>query len=273
VSPALRLSTGRTTYFLKWNDDPIHGAFEREVFGLELLRSTGTVRVPVVLAATNASAELPGFLLQEWLAPPSTAQFIRRVGDRLGAKVAELHRAATLLGSPILGYRRDLNGSRDGLTDEAWETDWSRAYAQSFLQPEVDRAEREGRLPPERRRRLERLLGRLESLLGRVERQPSLLHGDLWKNNVLCDRSGDLVLIDPHPMLGDRELELAYTEWAGGFPPAFYAAYEAVWPTTPGRTERRDLYLIWYMLRNLNDGQPQRAVALDGMLRWYVGAG
>jgi protein-ribulosamine 3-kinase len=106
-------------------------------------------------------------------------------------------------------------------------------------------------MPPERRRALDRLYARLESLLAPAQSRPSLLHGDLHRGNVLCDAAGQLVLIDLHPYVGDREAELAYTEWVGGFPPVFYAAYEAVNPPAPGRAERRDLYVIWFLLNCL----------------------
>ena len=126
-------------------------------------------------------------------------------------------------------------------------------------------------MPPERRRALDRLRERLDDLLAPAASAPSLLHGDLHRGNVLCDAAGELVLIDPHPYVGDREAELAYTEWVGGFPPAFYAAYEAVYPPMPGRAERRDLYLIWFLLRCLARGELRHGLAVDGLLRWRVG--
>jgi fructosamine-3-kinase len=126
-------------------------------------------------------------------------------------------------------------------------------------------------MPPERRRALDRLRAGLDGLLGRADGRPSLLHGDLHPGNVLRDAAGQLVLIDPHPYVGDREAELAYTEWVGGFPPAFYAAYEAALPSAPGRAERRDLYLIWFLLRCLARGEVRQGLAVDGLLRWRVG--
>jgi fructosamine-3-kinase len=248
-SQAVRLATARGSYFLKWRPD---GRFVAEAAALDLFRATGTVRVPTVLAAADATAERPGFLLQEWLAPPSRDQFLRRTGPDLGARVAALH------GAPITQHPTPI-------------PPWPARFADDCLEPAAAACAAAGRMPPERRRALDRLRDRLDDLLAPAASRPSLLHGDLHRGNVLCDAAGELVLIDPHPHVGDREVELAYTEWVGGFPPAFYAAYEAAFPSAPGRAERRDLYVIWFLLRCLARGELRHGLAVDGLLRWRVG--
>lgn len=307
TSHALKLTTRHASYFLKWNESVERGRFRREARALALFRDTGTVAVPYVLAAYDATAERPGFLLQEWLTPPSRDQYLRRVGAGLGAKVAELHRA------PIAGgYRLDVGDIAESLGGrDRWERDTRRRESDrggrdarapgvptslaigaagggkdpsdggehddwvSFLRercflPQIERAERHGRMTAERRRGLGRFLERLDDLLAGGAHRPSLLHGDLWRNNVLCNASGDLVLIDPNPWVGDREAELASTEYAGSFPPTFYDAYDATWPPAPGRRERRDAYVALAMLRELARGEP-RGLAVDGLARWYAG--
>jgi fructosamine-3-kinase len=270
VSHALRLTTGRASYFLKWTDRPAHGRYGREARGLALFAQTGTVRVPTVLAARDATAEAPGFLLQEWLRPPPREQALGRTGDRLGVQVAALHRVAALDGRPLPGYGF---GLLDGDGAEPWDADWATCYGRRCLEPAIAEAATAGQMSLPRQRALDALLARLDDWLGAVARQPSLLHGDLWRNNVLCAADGALVLIDPRPYLGDREAELAYAEWGGGFGLKFYAAYEEAWPLPPGREERRDLYLIWYMLRNLAHGELRRGAAIDSLLHRYVGRG
>ena len=265
-SHSLRIDTGRARYFCKWSERPVPGRYSAEAAALALLAESGTVRVPVILAVADTDGERPGFLLQEWLSPPAGALLARPAGGDLGARLAALHRADTLRGAPLRGYARDLGEGA------AWEPDWVACYRERCLRPAIERAERGTGMPPERRSGLERLLGRLEGLLGPVPRRPSLLHGDLHRNNVLRNAAGELVLIDPHPYVGDREAELAYTEWVGGLPPTFYAAYEEAWPSSPGRKERRDLYLLWYMLRALGEGDARRGLDVDALLRWYVGA-
>jgi fructosamine-3-kinase len=79
----------------------------------------------------------------------------------------------------------------------------------------------------------------------------SLLHGDLWHGNVGFTPAGP-VLYDPAAYYGDRETDLAMTELFGGFPPAFYAAYDAAWPRDSGYAQRKDLYNLYHVLNHLN---------------------
>jgi fructosamine-3-kinase len=252
-SHAFKLTTGRGSYFVKWSP---HGRFERERRGLTLIERTGTVRVPRVLAARDAADGAAGFLVQEWLDRPGGDPFVQRTGRQLGEALARLHLAA----APLAGYGLDL--------DEPPCPDWVTCYRECCLAPAIELAARRGQMPARRRAALERLMGRLDGLLGGVERRPSLLHGDFHRGNVLCARGGELVVIDPHPWVGDREAELAQTEWQFRLPPRFYEAYEATYPSAPGRAERRDLYLVWYALRW---GDERRAAAVEALIRWYVG--
>ena len=270
TSHAVKMVTRRGPYFLKWNPDPRRGRFRAEVENLALLGMTGAVQAPHVLAAVDASEEATGFLLQEWLTPPSKDTYQRRVGGELGECVAMMHRATMLDGTPIPGYGRAAL-PQDGASD-GWERDWVCYYRDHLLRRAIEKGEERGTLTESRRRGLERLGERVDGLVGGVEHHPSLLHGDLHRNNVLCNAHGDLVLIDPDPLFGDREYELAYMDWVGYFPPAFYSAYEATWPCAPGRAERRDLYLLIHRLHRLNTGEAPNAAAIDGILRLYVGA-
>jgi fructosamine-3-kinase len=258
----------------------------------------------------GAGTRLPGFVLMEWLDRPPNEIYLRRAGPGLARQVAALHRCERFLGQQVPGYRRDHGlaqgwGERTGAASGAgastvpagsarvgadaqagnladaqatawrvdgWATNWIDAFREQFLRPRIEEAEQKGRLTPERRRRLERVLERLGELLGGVERQPSLLHGDLHRGNVLCDRAGAPALVDPNPAFGDRELELAYTEWMSGLPPVFYGAYFEAWPAAEGRLERRDMYLLWLMLGELNRGDPRRAMPLDALVHRYAGS-
>ena len=60
------------------------------------------------------------------------------------------------------------------------------------------------------------------------------------------------MLYDPAVYYGDREADVAMTELFGGFPLAFYAAYDASWPLDPGYALRKDLYNLYHVLNHLN---------------------
>jgi len=69
---------------------------------------------------------------------------------------------------------------------------------------------------------------------------------------------------------GDRETDLAMTELFGGFPPAFYAAYDAAWTRDSGHAQRSDLYKLYHVLNHLNlfgSGYLRQAQTLVARLR------
>ncbi|NJO82373.1 MAG: fructosamine kinase family protein [Blastochloris sp.] len=79
----------------------------------------------------------------------------------------------------------------------SWETNWVTFFRDYRLRPQIVLAEHNNYLSILQRRNLDRLLVRLDELLGGVERQPALLHGDLWSGNVIAGPQGEPVLIDP----------------------------------------------------------------------------
>lgn len=269
INNAQRLETERGFYFLKWNSDPLPGLFSSEVSGLQAIAATDTVRVPAVIAYGEPEDGCPAFLLLEWLEGSPASRTGQEDMARLGEAVAALHRQGISPHHPpaygldqdnYLGSTRQLNG---------WETNWVDFFAARRLQPQIDLAARSSRLSPSRRARLERLLQRLPDLLAGVERQPSLIHGDLWGGNVIPG-TGGLALIDPSISYSDREAEIAYTELFGGFSPRFYAAYQAAWPLESGYPDRRDLYNLYHLLNHLNLFGEQYGSAVDSTLARYT---
>jgi fructosamine-3-kinase len=264
INHATRLETAGGFYFLKWNADPLPGMFACEARGLALLGAVGAARVPSVLATAEADGERPAYLLLEWLEGG-------RVGDqaRLGEQLAALHRAGrSPQDPPAYGLDHDnyIGASRQA---NDWDADWPHFFAERRLSPQAALAARAGRLPPERRRRIERLVERLPALLGSVERSPALIHGDLWGGNVIPGPDG-LAIIDPAVSYSDREAELAFTELFGGFSARFYAGYNAAWPLEPGYPDRRDLYNLYHLLNHLNLFGESYGTQVDSILRRYV---
>jgi fructosamine-3-kinase len=97
------------------------------------------------------------------------------------------------------------------------------------------------------------------------------LHGDLWDGNWLATASGEPVLIDPAVYYGHREADLAFTELFGGFPAAFYAAYNEARPLDSDYPERKDLYNLYHLLNHLNLFGEGYGDSVDAVLRRYVG--
>ncbi|MEA4910148.1 MAG: fructosamine kinase family protein [Anaerolineaceae bacterium] len=265
IHNAMQVTTPRERYFLKYHPHARPHTFTSEKRGLELLAVTHTVRVPQVLAAGDPSDGMPGFILQEWLAPSGASHTLDQ--GVLGEQLAALHRAGQ---AEAYGLDQDnYIGSNPQAND--WSDDWVCFFCDRRLRPQMVLAERAGRMPSLRRQRLERLMERLAHWLDGVKRRPSLLHGDLWAGNVMTGPGGGPALIDPAVYYGDREAELAYTSLFGGFRSRFYQAYQAAWPLEPDFEERRDLYNLYHLVNHLNLFGEGYGGEVDAVLQRYVG--
>jgi fructosamine-3-kinase len=194
---------------------------EVEAEGLRALAAAGAP-VPEVLAADG---EL--LVLAHVEGPPDWA--------RLGERLAEVHRST----GPAFGWDRD-NRIGPLVQGNVRTASWPDFVAEQRIRPHLGSAA----LPVEVRRRIEAGLdGPLAALL--PDRPPaSLVHGDLWSGNVV----GGRWLIDPAVHHADREYELAFAEVFGGFPDAFWAAYEATWPLPSGWRDRRPALQLPHLL-------------------------
>ncbi len=105
-----------------------------------------------------------------------------------------------------------------------------------------------GRLPGDLMKRVETLAGRLGDWLD-SSATPSLIHGDLWGGNVLCNRGRISGFIDPAIYYADAEIELAFSTLFGTFGDAFFDRYRDHRPIKPGFFEERlDLYNLYPLL-------------------------
>ena len=230
--------TDDTRVFLKSNSHAAPDMFAAEAHGLSLLAVAGVIRVPRPLAlASNGT-----MLLLEHIEPGQRAA----VGERdLGRRLAELHRSARaalpgLDRDNYLGTTRQTNGG---------PTDWFAFFGTNRLVYLADKLAAAG--GPDLRDATARLAGRLPELLPQVDdAEPSLLHGDLWAGNVMFDRGGAPVLIDPAVSYGHREADLAMTALFGGFGRELYTAYQESWPLEPGYRDRFALYNLYHVLNH-----------------------
>ncbi len=265
ISQVVRLRSGRGRYVLKYGSQGLPSFFAAEARGLALLESTGAVRVPAVLAHRDEQTGAPGFILLEWLAPPLVSDR-QAAAIALGSGLAALHRVT----APAYGLDHD-NYLGATVQPNGWMSSWLAFFRERRLGFQADLARRNGRLAGERASRMERLLARLGDFLDERECRPALLHGDLWSGNFIVGPGNAPALLDPAVYYGDREAELAFTSLFGGFPEAFYEAYEAAWPLPSGWRERRDLYNLYHLLNHLNLFGEGYGAAVDATLRRYVG--
>lgn len=247
IHSALRLEGPAGPVFLKYGPDTPSGFFAAEVEGLrQLTATTRALRVPTVLDfADVGQGRAFGWIAMEWLEPGRRG---RDFPALLAAGLAQLH-------TPREGtWGWDRPGFIGTLPqDNAAASDWSTFWRRRRLEPQLDLARRDGRLPASEGE-WERLLVGLPELLQPGESEgTSLLHGDLWGGNILATATGTPALVDPAVYRGHREVDLAMSELFGGFDAEFYREYEAVRPLEAGYREvRRGVYQLYYLLVHVN---------------------
>lgn len=247
---------------VKWHPSAPSGLFTAERRGLELLHSAQALRIPQVLAQSEAKDDCPGFIVIEWLGQGSSTS---AVTTALGHGLAELHRVT----GDTFGLDHDNFIGANPQPNQPTE-DWVTFFCEQRLGFQGELAGQNGYLSSQRDRQLDRLMARLGDWLP-ADPPASLLHGDLWGGNWLVTAAGEPALIDPAVYYGHREAELAFTELFGGFPEAFYAAYNEAWPLDPDYKERKELYNLYHLLNHLNLFGEGYGGSVDAVLRRYVG--
>jgi len=241
INQARLLETAAGHFFLKMNTVP-HAAhmFETEAKGLDLLKRTGTVRTPEVIA----SGDTPdgAFLLLEYI---GTGHRAAGFWEGFGTALATLHRhTAPQFGldhANFIGSLPQQNRHHDN---------WPAFYIHERLQPQLDLALQSGRLLASDARHLEILYQKLPDIC--PAEPPALIHGDLWSGNFMVSADSRPVLIDPSVSYSHREMDLAMSRLFGGFDRPFYRRYEEAFPLAPGFEQRLPVYQLYYLMVHVN---------------------
>ncbi len=225
--------------FVKTNARAPAGMFAAEAAGLAWLAEADAIKVPQVVAVSDATS--PAFLALRYEPPGKPgADFTARLGRQLAA----LHAA----GAPQFGWVQNNfigtlpqdNRSHGGET-------WAAFYGQRRLEPLLRRAHDEGCVSPQLNAQFQQLFTRLPDLVGPPE-PPARLHGDLWAGNHMCNLHGEPVLFDPAVYGGHREVDLAMMRLFGGYAEATFAAYHEAFPLASGHQRRVALYQLYPLL-------------------------
>lgn len=235
-SSVVETVTGKR-YFLKQYARA--GVSQAEAIGLKELASCNAIRTPSVISVDSHS------LLLEYIErghEPDSFQ------ADFGMAFAKLHRfSATSFGfdsDNFIGETVQRNHPRSD--------SWQHFYLEERLQFQVNLCKSNGYADTKLLKTFDRIRHLLPELLAHSEEAPSLLHGDLWSGNYLCDEFGSPVLIDPAVYYGHREADLAMTKLFGGFTRDFYSAYNEEFPLQSGWKERENIYKLYHILNHLN---------------------
>lgn len=216
------------------------GLFENEKSGLELLNRQKIIRTPRVIAHEIRDGRQ--FLILEWIESGlKTTTFWTRFGEDL----AELHQVS----DAQFGLSEDnYMGALPQYNKRA--TSWTEFLVRQRFEPQLALALEKRMMEPAQASRFENLYKKLDSIF--APESPSLLHGDLWSGNFLCDENGHPVLIDPAVYFGHRSMDLGMTTLFGGFDPGFYEAYQYHTPLPPNYREQWAICNLYPLLIHLN---------------------
>ena len=238
----LKLAGTGGAVFAKLRPASDSAMFAAEAEGLAALARCPAVKVPSVLAQGEDAGQ--AFLLLEWLemGPLRDTAHARRAGSAL----AELHRCT----GEHFGWPRD-NFIGNAPQSNGESDHWARFFVERRLRPQLEKAAADG-FRGSLQKHGEAICERTPALFLDYRPQPSLLHGDLWGDNLGALADGMPVLFDPAVYFGDRETDVAMSELFGGLPLAFYAAYREAWPLNEGYETRKPLYNLYHVLNHLN---------------------
>lgn len=238
INHATTVTGDGRSYFIKYNAaEESSQMYAAEIQCLRAINDAASIRAPRPIAQGSAGGS--AFLILEAIAfGPAPHDW-----SVMGKELAALHHKV----SDRFGWAEDnFIGASPQYND--WSDNWATFYRDQRLRPQLEMAEKRG--APVKGG--EALLDKVSALLAEHTPYPSLLHGDLWGGNAGHDLEGKPVIFDPASYYGDRETDLAFTEFFGGFPRSFYTAYHSAWPLPHGHELRKTLYNLYHVLNHAN---------------------
>jgi fructosamine-3-kinase len=219
INETYRISFGDRTIFCKINSaTKFPQLFTKEKAGLALLKNANIIKVPSVIDCFEQEDEQ--ILLMEWIHEGErTETFWKKFGEQLAALHLQTAEQAGLKEDNYMGSVPQSNHEHPL---------WTAFFVKERLQPMMERCCQKHLLTTMHLRQFENLYKKIEFFF--EAEQPSLLHGDLWGGNFMCDQNSEAVLIDPAVYYGHRSMDLAMTTLFGGFRQPFYEAYHFHFP-------------------------------------------
>jgi len=236
IGSSYKITTKKEKYFLKRYYQK--GVSICEARGLEEIRNANKISTPEVVWFDD------NYLLLKYIEQGS---FKKSFWELFGNQLAQLHKVT----NENFGFSQNNFIGSTPQNNLPPNNNWKTFYWQNRILYQIKLAERNNLSTAE----LINLINRVEKNLDKIipdKCKPSLIHGDLWSGNFLCDNSGNPVLIDPAVSYSHREAELGMTMLFGGFDDYFYSAYNETFPLEKSWRERNDFYKLYHILNHLN---------------------
>ena len=239
INKAYKLKTNSGIFFVKQNSaSRFHEMFAKEVLGLKLLQEKSRFIIPEVIG--EFQLDDVSFLVLEHLNQNIPNQ---KFWFDFGKKLAHLHQQSnSKFGLSFDNYIGSISQTNHHFLS------WTEFFENQRLSPLVKLAFDKNLLSKEDLKAFKLLYLKLEEIF--PTEKPSLVHGDLWSGNFLCNNNKP-VLIDPAVYYGNREMDLAMTRLFGGFDDDFYHAYQNEFPLEKGWVKRIDICNLYPNLVHL----------------------
>lgn len=245
-------------YFVKQNSRDKQAAFEHEANGLQALQAANCLACAQALALVCDEKNV--YLI---LAVIDSAKPKPTFWADFGRSFADLHLNRQ---GDYFGWQHDNTIGRIDQRNTPHDN-WIDFFRQARLAPQFTLAQ--NYLSRQDRDKAQRLLTKLDHLIVPPP-YPQLIHGDLWSGNYMVNEQGEATLIDPAVYYGHGEADLAMTQLFGGFPTAFYQAYQTVNPLDKDYPQRADIYNLYHLLNHLNLFGEGYLSAVQATLRRYA---
>ena len=239
INKAYKLKTNSGIFFVKQNSaSRFHEMFAKEVLGLKLLQEKSRFIIPEVIG--EFQLDDVSFLVLEHLNQNIPNQ---KFWFDFGKKLAHLHQQSnSKFGLSFDNYIGSISQTNHHFLS------WTEFFENQRLSPLVKLAFDKNLLSKEDLKAFNSLYLNLAEIF--PTEKPSLVHGDLWSGNFLCNNNKP-VLIDPAVYYGNREMDLAMTRLFGGFDDDFYNAYQNEFPLEKGWVKRIDICNLYPNLVHL----------------------
>ncbi|APW99237.1 fructosamine kinase [Halobiforma lacisalsi AJ5] len=196
-----------------------------EAFMLRTLARESTLPVPDVYHADD------DLLVLEYVegSTDHDATVARDAADRLAGLHEHTADAFGLERDTLTGPVRQPN---------PWTDSWIEFYREHRLEHVERLALEDGELPSRLAERIDAVAADLETLLAEPD-DPALIHGDVWRTNVLSVEGRVTAFLDPATYYAHPEVELAYVDWTDTFGDPFFERYREHRSIEPGFFDRR----------------------------------
>jgi fructosamine-3-kinase len=195
------------------------------------------------LAVPEVSYAVPELLVLEFVS--GDGELTPAVERDLAERLAALHDSrADQFGFPfdtLTGRFRQPN---------PWVDDWPEFFGEHRLGHAAERAVAEGVLPDPTAERVDAVVADLPTLLDH-DPEPCLIHGDVWRENLLLADGSVRAFLDPACYYADPEVELAYVDWTETGGDAFLERYRELVDLPAGVAERRPVYRLYPLLTHV----------------------